>query len=181
MSLEHVIPQSMTEEWYEVLRKQTDPDETESELHGRLLHTLGNLTLTAQNSKPSNHMFERKQKIFQSSGLSMNRQIADAPSWEAGNRGPGGPSRGPRLRSVTGPGHFRGSGSGEDRARPRPATRTRSGDVGHRPLDHAPGTGRTGGGEDRDGVSAPVRGHRRRAQGTDLQGHQSRRGRGSGP
>ncbi len=81
VSIEHVMPQSMTEEWYEVLRKQTDPDETESELHGRLLHTLGNLTLTAQNSKLSNHMFERKQKIFQSSGLSMNRQIADAPSW----------------------------------------------------------------------------------------------------
>lgn len=81
VSIEHVMPQSMTEEWYEVLRKQTDPDETEIELHGRLLHTLGNLTLTAQNSKLSNHMFERKQKIFQSSGLSMNRQIADAPSW----------------------------------------------------------------------------------------------------
>jgi hypothetical protein len=81
VSIEHIMPQSMTEEWYEVLRKQTDPDETETELHGRLLHTLGNLTLTAQNSKLSNHMFERKQKIFQSSGLSMNRQIADAPSW----------------------------------------------------------------------------------------------------
>ena len=81
LSIEHVMPQSMTEEWSEVLRKQTDPDESESELHGRLLHTLGNLTLTAQNSKLSNHMFERKQKIFQSSGLSMNRQIADAPSW----------------------------------------------------------------------------------------------------
>ncbi len=81
VSIEHVMPQSMTEEWYEVLRKQTDPDETENELHGRLLHTLGNLTLTAQNSKLSNHMFERKQKIFQSSGLSMNRRIADAPSW----------------------------------------------------------------------------------------------------
>ncbi|WP_433700832.1 DUF262 domain-containing protein [Nocardiopsis sp. CA-288880] len=81
VSIEHVMPQSMTEEWYEVLRKQTDPDETENELHGRLLHTLGNLTLTAQNSKLSNHMFERKQKIFRSSGLSMNRRIADAPSW----------------------------------------------------------------------------------------------------
>ncbi|SIO90588.1 DUF262 domain-containing protein [Nocardiopsis sp. JB363] len=81
VSIEHVMPQSMTEEWYEVLSKQTDTDETENELHGRLLHTLGNLTLTAQNSKLSNHLFERKQKIFQSSGLSMNRQIADAPSW----------------------------------------------------------------------------------------------------
>ena len=81
VSIEHVMPQSMTEEWYEALSKQTDSDETENELHGRLLHTLGNLTLTAQNSKLSNHMFERKQKIFQSSGLSMNRQIADAPSW----------------------------------------------------------------------------------------------------
>ena len=81
VSIEHIMPQSLTEEWYEILNKQTDPDETVSELHGRLLHTLGNLTLTAQNSKLSNHMFERKQKIFQSSGLSMNRHIADAPGW----------------------------------------------------------------------------------------------------
>lgn len=81
VSIEHVMPQSLTEEWYEVLREQTDPDESVSDLHGRLLHTLGNLTLTAQNAKLSNHMFERKQKIFRSSGLSMNRRIADAPSW----------------------------------------------------------------------------------------------------
>ncbi|MFJ6022592.1 DUF262 domain-containing protein [Nocardiopsis alba] len=81
LSIEHVMPQNPTEEWYEVLRKQTDPDETETELHARLLHTLGNLTLTAQNSKLSNHMFERKQRIFQTSGLSMNRLIADSPDW----------------------------------------------------------------------------------------------------
>src|SRR5699024_4760369 len=81
VSIEHIMPQSLTEEWYEILNKQTDPDETVSELHGRLLHNLGNLTLTAQNSKLSNHILERKQKIFKSRELRMNRPIAEAPGW----------------------------------------------------------------------------------------------------
>ncbi|WP_370011841.1 DUF262 domain-containing protein [Nocardiopsis sp. LDBS0036] len=81
LTIEHVMPQSPTHEWLEVLRGQTDPGETDIELHERLLHTLGNITLSGQNSKLSNHMFERKQKIFQTSALRMNQEIAEAPSW----------------------------------------------------------------------------------------------------
>lgn len=81
LSIEHVMPQHPTQKWQEVLEAQTDPGESGKELHTRLLHTLGNLTLTAQNSKLSNHMFERKQRIFDSSALRMNREIAEAASW----------------------------------------------------------------------------------------------------
>ena len=81
LTIEHVMPQSPTREWLDVLRPQTDPGERDIELHERLLHTLGNLTLSAQNSTLSNHIFERKQRIFDASALRMNREIAEAPSW----------------------------------------------------------------------------------------------------
>ncbi|WP_444962833.1 DUF262 domain-containing protein [Nocardiopsis sp. M1B1] len=81
LSIEHVMPQRLTKQWKVVLGGQTAPGETHEELHARLLHTLGNLTLTAQNSKLSNHMFERKQSIFDSSALWMNKKIADTASW----------------------------------------------------------------------------------------------------
>ncbi|MDA2807786.1 DUF262 domain-containing protein [Nocardiopsis suaedae] len=81
LSIEHVMPQSLTPHWGEVLAGQADDDETPAELHARLLHTLGNLTLTSQNSRLSNHLFERKQQILDRSALEMNREIADADSW----------------------------------------------------------------------------------------------------
>jgi hypothetical protein len=81
LSIEHVMPQRLTKQWKDVLSEQTTPGETHEELHARLLHTLGNLTLTAQNSKLSNHMFERKQSIFDSSALWMNKEIAETASW----------------------------------------------------------------------------------------------------
>ena len=59
------------------LTDESDPQE----LHDSLVHTLGNLTLTAENAKLSNSPFQRKQDIFIASALQMNREIADAPSW----------------------------------------------------------------------------------------------------
>lgn len=76
LSIEHVLPQSPTQKWHALLGTQADPGE-----RGDELHTLGNLTLTAQNAKLSNHMFDRKRGIFDSSALRMNREIADVASW----------------------------------------------------------------------------------------------------
>jgi len=45
---------------------------------GRLGHTLGNLTLTAWNSKLSNLPFEREQEIFSASELELNEALASA-------------------------------------------------------------------------------------------------------
>lgn len=81
LSIEHVLPQKPTQKWHALLSTQADPGESGEELHSRLLHTLGNLTLTAQNAKLSNHMFDRKRGIFDSSALRMNREIAEAASW----------------------------------------------------------------------------------------------------
>ncbi|MEU9448074.1 DUF262 domain-containing protein [Streptomyces sp. NPDC048277] len=83
LTIEHVMPQTVGEEWLEVLAEECDQDETPAELHARLLHTLGNLTLTAVNSSLSNRPFERKQEILRVSGLEMNRRIAATERWGA--------------------------------------------------------------------------------------------------
>jgi alkylated DNA nucleotide flippase Atl1 len=46
-----------------------------------LVHTLGNLSLTAYNAKLANDSFPVKQKLLADSGLAMNREIADASGW----------------------------------------------------------------------------------------------------
>ncbi|MBE1489707.1 GmrSD restriction endonuclease domain-containing protein [Plantactinospora soyae] len=81
LTIEHVLPQSMTDEWREMLRPDLEDGETIQELHSSLVHTLGNLSLTAYNPKLANDEFQAKQKILRDSGLAMNREIADAPRW----------------------------------------------------------------------------------------------------
>ncbi|GAA2395385.1 hypothetical protein Cme02nite_55590 [Catellatospora methionotrophica] len=80
LTIEHVLPQSPTPEWLEMLATDA-PDEAPDELHSSLVHTLGNLSLTAYNSKLANDTFDAKKKILADSGLVMNREIADAPRW----------------------------------------------------------------------------------------------------
>ncbi|UGY90760.1 GmrSD restriction endonuclease domain-containing protein [Streptomyces gobiensis] len=83
LTIEHVMPQSPGEEWLDALAVSGEPDETPQQLHARLVHTLGNLTLTGVNSRLSNHIFERKKDLFTSSHLELNRGIAEAESWSA--------------------------------------------------------------------------------------------------
>ncbi|WP_169811545.1 GmrSD restriction endonuclease domain-containing protein [Nocardia harenae] len=81
LTIEHVLPQSPTEEWWDMLRTETADGESPEDLHRTVVHTLGNLTLTAFNSKLANDGFEAKKKILEDSGLAMNREIADATRW----------------------------------------------------------------------------------------------------
>jgi alkylated DNA nucleotide flippase Atl1 len=81
LSIEHILPQSPTREWLEMLAEEAGPDLQPEELHQQLVHTLGNLTLTAYNAELSNHPFERKQELFAQSRLAMNRPVAEAPRW----------------------------------------------------------------------------------------------------
>ena len=80
-SIEHVLPQTATAEWLDLLAADVDEGESPQELHARLVHIIGNLTLTAENSTLSNHPLERKQGIYDRSALRMNREIAEAPGW----------------------------------------------------------------------------------------------------
>jgi alkylated DNA nucleotide flippase Atl1 len=81
LTIEHILPQTVTDEWLKALAAEVTDEAGPKELHDSLVHTLGNLTLTAENAKLSNSPFQRKQDIFDASALQMNREIADTPSW----------------------------------------------------------------------------------------------------
>ncbi|ONI92376.1 hypothetical protein ALI22I_04350 [Saccharothrix sp. ALI-22-I] len=83
LTIEHVLPQSPTQEWRDMLAEELTGDETPEELHAKLVHTLGNLSLTAYNAKLANDGFAAKKKILGDSGLAMNREIAAASRWGA--------------------------------------------------------------------------------------------------
>ncbi|MER8085128.1 DUF262 domain-containing protein [Streptomyces sp. NPDC094048] len=83
LTIEHVMPQSPGDEWLRMLSEGVVAGETAEDLHSRLQHTLGNLTLTAVNAELSNHPFERKQGLLQGSHLEMNRRIAATERWGA--------------------------------------------------------------------------------------------------
>jgi alkylated DNA nucleotide flippase Atl1 len=80
LSIEHVLPQTLSPEWKTELSEQ---GEDPQEVFDRLGHTLGNLTLTAWNSKLSNRLFERKQEILSDSELKLNEFLGSADRWGA--------------------------------------------------------------------------------------------------
>jgi alkylated DNA nucleotide flippase Atl1 len=66
LSIEHIMPQTLSSEWKaQLVAAGHDPQE----VFDRLGHTLGNLTLTAWNSKLSNRLFDRKQEILRSAPI----------------------------------------------------------------------------------------------------------------
>ena len=85
LTIEHVLPQTPTVEWLDLLSDEVTEESGPQELHDLLVQTLGNLTLTAENAKLSNSPFQRKQDIYHVSALRMNREIADAPTWGKAN------------------------------------------------------------------------------------------------
>lgn len=76
LTIEHIMPQKLTREWKNKL------GENWQEVHTKYLHTLGNLSLTAKNSKLSNNSFENKQRIdFQTSKLRLNYKLGNQTEW----------------------------------------------------------------------------------------------------
>ena len=75
-SIEHVMPQKLTEEWQKDLGKNWE------EVHEKYLHTIGNLTLTGYNSELSNRPFiDKWVEVFSESPLRLNQSIAKANEW----------------------------------------------------------------------------------------------------
>lgn len=81
LTIEHVLPQTLTAAWLEVLSEDAAEDEEPDDLHKQLLHTLGNLTLTGYNSPLGNKPFAVKRATFQDSGVAMTRDIAAQERW----------------------------------------------------------------------------------------------------
>jgi alkylated DNA nucleotide flippase Atl1 len=81
LTVEHVLPQNPAHQWLDLLAEDTEDGQSPEELHAALVHTLGNLTLSADNAKLSNHPFRRKQEILDFSALRMNQEIAGRERW----------------------------------------------------------------------------------------------------
>lgn len=76
VSIEHVLPQTLTESWRAMLGANADED------HEACLHTLGNLTLTGYNSELSNSDFPVKKKLLADSHLELNRYFSGLDAWD---------------------------------------------------------------------------------------------------
>ncbi|AJD65508.1 hypothetical protein OI67_02610 [Helicobacter pylori] len=78
LTIEHIMPQKLEEEW------ERDLGENFKEIHDKYLHTIGNLTLTGYNSEYSNKSFQEKQgmeKGFKDSPLRLNQSLRDLKSF----------------------------------------------------------------------------------------------------
>ena len=79
-SIEHIMPQGLTDEWRCMLGENADS------VHGQWLHRLGNLTLTAYNPEYSNRSFEEKKTIkggFNESAVRLNQYVRKPSKWTA--------------------------------------------------------------------------------------------------
>ncbi|MGK7942002.1 MAG: DUF262 domain-containing protein [Crocosphaera sp.] len=75
LTIEHIIPQTLNQEW----KQKIGPEESAS--YKMLLHTLGNLTVTAYNSELSNKSYSRKLEYLNNSNLYLNRYFKDIDNW----------------------------------------------------------------------------------------------------
>ncbi|GAA7979076.1 DUF262 and DUF1524 domain-containing protein [Helicobacter pylori] len=77
-TIEHIMPQKLTEEW------ERDLGENFQAIHDKYLHTIGNLTLTGYNQKYSNNSYQEKrdmEKGFKQSPLKLNQSLKDLESF----------------------------------------------------------------------------------------------------
>ncbi|WP_101020139.1 DUF262 and DUF1524 domain-containing protein [Helicobacter pylori] len=73
-TIEHIMPQTLTEKW------KRDLGENFQAIHDKYLHTIGNLTLTGYNQEYSNKSFQEKrdmEKGFKQSPLKLNQSLKD--------------------------------------------------------------------------------------------------------
>jgi hypothetical protein len=77
-TIEHVMPQTLTDWWKSHLGETWEDD------HEQLLHTLGNLTLTKYNPELSNKTYPDKRALLAQSHVEMNRYFADVEHWNEG-------------------------------------------------------------------------------------------------
>lgn len=75
-TIEHILPQTMSEEWKARLGTNAD------EIHQQYLHRMGNLTLTGYNTELGNRDFEEKKQMLQTTHFELNRWILDQENWD---------------------------------------------------------------------------------------------------
>lgn len=76
LSVEHIMPQSLTPKWKIDLGRDGD------EVHKLYKDTIGNLTITKYNSEISNKSFEDKKDIYKISNIKLTRDLANFDKWD---------------------------------------------------------------------------------------------------
>ena len=78
LTVEHVIPQKLTNEWKEYLGEEAE------EVHGRYRDRLANLTLSGdvKNSELGQKTFADKRKLYERSSIGLTRSVADHDKWD---------------------------------------------------------------------------------------------------
>ena len=75
LQIEHIMPQKISETWMNEL------GDNYQGLHKTWLNTIGNLTLTGYNPKLYNHDFETKRNIYETSNITITREISKYSKW----------------------------------------------------------------------------------------------------
>ena len=80
LTIEHIMPENrkLSQEWKQMLGPNWE------DVHARLLHTIGNLTLTAYNSEMSDRPFSEKMEMeggFKQSALKLNAFVIQCSQW----------------------------------------------------------------------------------------------------
>jgi uncharacterized protein with ParB-like and HNH nuclease domain len=82
LTVEHILPQNknLSSSWQEMLGKERWKEDRE-----KLLHSLGNLTLTAYNSELGDKPFKEKKKMFNELAkvTTLNTDVKDSDVWDA--------------------------------------------------------------------------------------------------
>lgn len=83
LTIEHVLPQTLTDAVREDFASGFPDGADIAYEHERIVHTIGNLTLSGYNSELSNRGFDEKRTMLASSGIRMNQEIAASGTWRA--------------------------------------------------------------------------------------------------
>ena len=75
ITIEHIMPQKLTEDWQNILGENFE------DIHKEYLHNIGNLILTEFNSEMGNKPFDEKQIKLKKSNLNFRNEILNAKKW----------------------------------------------------------------------------------------------------
>lgn len=75
ITIEHIMPQKLTEDWQNMLGENFE------DIHKEYLHNIGNLILTEFNSEMGNKPFDEKQIKLKKSNLNFRNEFLNAKKW----------------------------------------------------------------------------------------------------
>lgn len=81
-TIEHVLPQKLTDVWREELAKDVGEFSSPESVHETYVHTLANLTLSGYNSKLSNRPFaDKRELLIKNNNIELNKWIVNKSEW----------------------------------------------------------------------------------------------------